>query len=101
MLGWTYNAPSTGDWVPGEGAGYGGYSGSPPLLSGSVVGIQSSSSDVVDGQTSIGLRMTDAYANWANATVRAYVSQVPEPGEWTLMLTGGLCMARRARRTQL
>lgn len=101
MLGWTYNAPSTGDWVPGEGAGYGGYSGSPLLLSGSVVGIQSSGSDVVDGQTSIGLRMTDAYANWVNATVSAYVSPVPEPAEWSLMLTGGLCMARRARRAQL
>lgn len=45
----------------------------------SVVGIQSSGSDVVDGQTSIGLRMTDAYANWVNATVSAYVSPVPEP----------------------
>jgi hypothetical protein len=27
MESWTYDDPATGDWVPGEGAGYGGYSG--------------------------------------------------------------------------
>jgi hypothetical protein len=88
MEHWTYNDPGLGDWVPGEGAGYGGFSGS-PLLDGSsrIQGLQANGSDVVNGAPSIGVRFTQGYVNWIQAQRSAYLAAVPEPSAFMLVLT--------------
>jgi hypothetical protein len=105
MEQWTYNNPGTGDWVPGEGAGYGGFSGSPLLVmvggTPEVQGIQSSGSDVVDGATSIGVSFTQGYVDWIQAESSAYLATVPEPSTALLLSAGivGLAVRRHGART--
>ncbi|HVP30862.1 MAG TPA: hypothetical protein VMW35_17040 [Myxococcota bacterium] len=92
MEHWTYDDPGLGDWVPGEGAGYGGFSGSPLLVSAggglAVQGIQSSGSDTVNGAQSIGVRFTLGYVSWLSDTGSAYLASVPEPSSGALALVG-------------
>ena len=103
MEHWTYNDPNTGDWTPGEGAGYGGFSGSPLMIwSGStpfVQGIQSSGSDAVNLAQSIGLRFTPAYVSWIEGSTSSYLAAVPEPSTASLLLLGllGLCRRRNGQ----
>jgi hypothetical protein len=93
MEHWTYNDPGTGDWVPGEGAGYGGFSGS-PLLDGSarIQAIQSSGSDVVNGAQSIGIRFTQGYVDWIQQERAAYLTNLPEPSTSTSTLVLGVLL---------
>jgi hypothetical protein len=108
MLHWTYNDQYTGDWITGEGAGYGGYSGSPltVLVNGkaTIFGIQSAGSDVTNGAQNIGLKFNDSYVNWINANSAAYLATaqvappVPEPESYALLLAGLGLIGVAARR---
>ena len=102
MEGWTYNDPNTGDWIPGEGAGYAGYSGSPLTISQGgealIQGIQVHGSGTANLATSDGVRFTAAYANWIQNESQTYLATVPVPPAAWLFGSGLLGLIGVARR---
>jgi len=99
----TYNDPGTGDWVPGEGAGYGGYSGSPyivhPSGTSTIQGFQVVGSDLMNGAVSFGVQFTPDLVDWIKAQRDGYL--LPEPSRAALLATGiSLMLSLRRWRQQ-
>jgi hypothetical protein len=106
---WTYHNPNI---LPGEGTGFGGYSGSPLFLyssmaintSSPVIGIQVQGAQPVNGAVSMGIDFTSSEVNWIDSESQSLLAPVPIPASAWLLLSalGGVgVMSMRGRRTAL